>query len=163
MNRRLTNAHYRHHYPIKFSYFGDDTDGFCTNSDILHSSRKYEWTLLSLDIIPAMIWHKSSYHWLLRLRIYEGVDWIYKRKFFQSYNIINFKLDWNIHLLKFLSVPCCWSWLTPLWHLLCYCSHHWFILSIYVSFTHFYALFFSRIFITSPCSESYIFVSRDGI
>ena len=112
-----------------------------------------------------MIWHKSSYHWLLRLRTYEGVDWLYKRKSLQGYNIINFKFEGNIHLLKFLSVPCCWSWLTLLWHLLCYCSHHWFIQSqlwVYLymfPFLTFYILLFSRILITSPCSASYIFVS----
>ena len=114
-----------------------------------------------IDIIPTMIWHKSSYHWLLRLRTYEVVDWLYKRKFLQGNNIINFKLEGNIHLLKFLSVPCCWSWLTSLWHLLC----NWLIrseLCVYLNMFHFltlYTLLFSRILITSPCSESYILES----
>ena len=115
MNRRLTNAHYRHYYPIKFSYFSDGTDGF------LYQSKHH---LLLEQIWMTLInpWHiyTNTHICLLRLRTYEGVDLLYKRKSLQGYNIVNFKLEGNIHLLKFLSVSCCWYWLTAFWHLLCY-------------------------------------------
>ena len=138
-----------------------------------------------IDIIPAMTWHKSSYHWQFETKILwrgrltlhekiltklqhnrilkltekfifkipkcslllilidisltpapvlftslipsEGVDWLYTRKSLQSYNIIECNSQRKSSTLKFLSVPCCWFWLTSLWHLLRYYSLHWFI------------------------------------
>ena len=98
---------------------------------------------------------KSSYFCLLRLRTYEGVDLLYKREILTRLQYLKLKLEGKFLRWKVLSVPCCWSWLTPA--LLFFTSLiHTIInyVSIYTCF-HFYTfhiLFFSWIFITSPYS-----------
>jgi len=77
MNRRLTNAHYRHHYPIKFPYFSDDADGFCVQTKIfkIKSRRKpffAESSKCSLLLIlidssptPALLFFTSLIHTII--------------------------------------------------------------------------------------------------
>ena len=67
MNRRLTNALYRHHYPIKFPYFSDDADGFCVQTKHL---LLLEQIRMTLDIIHNTNNNmtKSSYFCLLETK-----------------------------------------------------------------------------------------------
>ncbi len=93
---------------------------------------------------------ESTYSCLLRLRTYEGVDLLYKRKILTRLQYHK-KLEGKMSVLKFLSVPCCWSWLTVLRHLLCHLSHHWLSQSSLCVYLYMFPYSVpSRIFITSP-------------
>ena len=159
MNRRLANAHYRHHYPIKFPYFSDGADGFCVQTKHL---LLLEQIGMTLDIIHNTNNNmtKSSYFCLLETKnLWRGRFTLQERN---PYKVTIFKIKSRRKLFFAESSKCSLllilidSSTTP--SLLFFTSLIHTIVNYVSIYICFHILFFSRIFITSPL-DSYVFVS----